>query len=292
LIIKFDGCYHGHGDSFLIKAGSGVATLGIPGSPGVPTELASLTISLPYNDLEKVTETFHTLGGKIAAVIVEPVAGNMGVVLPEEGFLAGLRDLTSRYQSLLIFDEVITGFRVALGGAQERFQILPDLTCLGKIIGGGLPVGAYGGKKEIMSLMAPEGPVYQAGTLSGNPLATAAGLATMKVLTQDGIYEQLEKKSAFFFNRLETQARAKGIPFKITRIGSMGSIFFTKEEIRDFETVLKASAEIYSRFYREMRTRGIYLAPSAFEALFISLAHSQEDLEKTLAAADEVFALL
>jgi glutamate-1-semialdehyde 2,1-aminomutase len=292
LIIKFDGCYHGHGDSFLIKAGSGVATLGIPGSPGVPPELASLTISLPYNDLEKVTETFHTLGGKIAAVIVEPVAGNMGVVLPEEGFLAGLRDLTSRYQSLLIFDEVITGFRVALGGAQERFQILPDLTCLGKIIGGGLPVGAYGGKKEIMSLMAPEGPVYQAGTLSGNPLATAAGLATMKVLTQDGIYEQLEKKSAFFFNRLETQARAKGIPFKITRIGSMGSIFFTKEEIRDFETVLKASAEIYSRFYREMRTRGIYLAPSAFEALFISLAHSQEDLEKTLAAADEVFALL
>jgi glutamate-1-semialdehyde 2,1-aminomutase len=292
LIIKFDGCYHGHGDSFLIKAGSGVATLGIPGSPGVPLELASLTLSLPYNDLEQVSETFRTLGDKIAAVIVEPVAGNMGVVLPREGFLAGLRDLTSRYQSLLIFDEVITGFRVALGGSQERFQILPDLTCLGKIIGGGLPVGAYGGKKEIMSLMAPEGPVYQAGTLSGNPLATAAGLATLKVLAQEGIYEQLEEKSSFFFEKLEALVRAKGIPFVTTRIGSMGSIFFTSEEVRDFETVLKASAETYARFYREMRSRGVYLAPSAFEALFISLAHSQEDLEQTLAAAEEVLSLL
>ena len=192
----------------------------------------------------------------------------------------------------MIFDEVITGFRVALGGAQELFQIRPDLTCLGKIIGGGLPVGAYGGKKEIMSFIAPEGPVYQAGTLSGNPLATAAGLAALTVLSQKGIYEQLEEKAAFFFNRLNQLAQSKGIPFITTRMGSMGSLFFSRDEIRDYETVQKASSETYARFYREMRSRGVYLAPSAFEALFISLAHSQEDLEKTLAAADEVFDLL
>ncbi len=292
LIIKFDGCYHGHGDSFLIKAGSGVATLGIPGSPGVPQEIASLTLSLPYNNLDKVRETFKTLGDRVAAVIVEPVAGNMGVVLPVPGFLEGLREETLRHQSLLIFDEVITGFRVALGGAQERFQIRPDLTCLGKIIGGGLPVGAYGGKKEIMSFIAPEGPVYQAGTLSGNPLATAAGLAALTVLSQKGIYEQLEEKAAFFFNRLNQLAQSKGIPFITTRLGSMGSLFFSRDDIRDYETVQKASSETYARFYREMRSRGVYLAPSAFEALFISLAHSREDLEKTLAAADEVFDLL
>ncbi len=292
LIVKFDGCYHGHGDSFLIKAGSGLATLGIPGSPGVPKEIVSLTLSLPYNDLEKVRETFRTLGDQVAAVIVEPVAGNMGVVLPVPGFLEGLREETLRHQSLLIFDEVITGFRVALGGAQERFQIKPDLTCLGKIIGGGLPVGAYGGKKEIMSFIAPEGPVYQAGTLSGNPLATAAGLAALEVLSQKGIYEQLEEKGAFFFEKLNQLAQARGIPFITTRLGSMGSLFFSRDEIRDYETVQKASSATYARFYREMRSRGVYLAPSAFEALFISLAHSREDLEKTLAAADEVFDLL
>ncbi len=292
LIIKFDGCYHGHGDSFLIKAGSGVATLGIPGSPGVPQEIASLTLSLPYNNLNKVRETFRTLGDRVAAVIVEPVAGNMGVVPPVPGFLEGVREETLRHQSLLIFDEVITGFRVALGGAQELFQIKPDLTCLGKIIGGGLPVGAYGGKKEIMSFIAPEGPVYQAGTLSGNPLATAAGLAALTVLSQEGIYEQLEEKAAFFFNRLNQQAQSKGIPFITTRLGSMGSLFFSRDDIRDYASVQKASSEIYARFYREMRSRGVYLAPSAFEALFISLAHSREDLEKTLAAADEVFDLL
>lgn len=292
LIVKFDGCYHGHGDSFLIKAGSGVATLGIPGSPGVPKEIASLTISLPYNNIEQVQATFRNLGDRIAAIIVEPVAGNMGVVLPVPGFLEGLREVTRKHQSLLIFDEVITGFRVALGGAQERFRILPDLTCLGKIIGGGLPVGAYGGKKKIMAFIAPEGPVYQAGTLSGNPLATAAGLTALTILSQEGIYEQLEEKSIFFFERLNQLARARKIPFLTTRIGSMGSLFFSHNEIRDYETVLKASAETYARFYREMRSRGVYLAPSAFEALFISLAHSQEDLEKTLVAADEVFGLL
>jgi glutamate-1-semialdehyde 2,1-aminomutase len=292
LIIKFDGCYHGHGDSFLVKAGSGIATLGIPGSPGVPKEIVSLTLSLPYNDLDKVRETFKTLGDQVAGVIVEPVAGNMGVVLPVPGFLEGLREETLRYQSLLIFDEVITGFRVALGGAQERFQIKPDLTCLGKIIGGGLPVGAYGGKKEIMSFIAPEGPVYQAGTLSGNPLATAAGLAALDILSQKGAYPQLEEKGAFFFGKLNQMAQAKRIPFITTRLGSMGSLFFSGDEIRDYESVQKASSETYARFFREMRSRGVYLAPSAFEALFISLAHSQEDLEKTLAAADEVFELL
>jgi glutamate-1-semialdehyde 2,1-aminomutase len=292
LIIKFDGCYHGHGDGFLVKAGSGMATLSIPGSPGVPEAIASLTISLPYNNLEKVQDTFRTLGHQVAAVIVEPVAGNMGVVLPAPDFLEGLREETLQYQSLLIFDEVITGFRVALGGAQEYFNIRPDLTCLGKIIGGGLPVGAYGGKKEIMSLIAPEGPVYQAGTLSGNPLATAAGLAALTILSQEGVYEQLEEKSSFFFNRLNQLARTRGIPLITSRIGSMGSLFFSRDEIRDYESVQKASAETYARFYREMRSRGVYLAPSAFEALFISLAHSQEDLEKTLAAADEAFELL
>jgi glutamate-1-semialdehyde 2,1-aminomutase len=292
LIIKFDGCYHGHGDSFLVKAGSGVATLGIPGSPGVPKEIVSLTLSLPYNDLDKVRETFKTLGDQVAGVIVEPVAGNMGVVLPVPGFLEGLREETLRHQSLLIFDEVITGFRVALGGAQERFQIKPDLTCLGKIIGGGLPVGAYGGKKEIMSFIAPEGPVYQAGTLSGNPLATAAGLAALDILSQKGVYPQLEEKGAFFFGKLNQMAQAKRVPFITTRLGSMGSLFFSGDEIRDYESVQKASSETYARFFREMRSRGVYLAPSAFEALFISLAHSREDLEKTLAAADEVFDLL
>jgi glutamate-1-semialdehyde 2,1-aminomutase len=292
LIVKFDGCYHGHGDSLLVKAGSGIATLGIPGSPGVPKEIASLTLSLPYNDLEKVRETFEGMGKRIAAVIVEPVAGNMGVVLPLPGFLEGLRDITSQNQSLLIFDEVITGFRVALGGAQERFGIRPDLTCLGKIIGGGLPVGAYGGKKEIMTLIAPEGPVYQAGTLSGNPLATAAGLAVLKVLSQKGVYEELEEKAAFFFQGLNDLAAAQDLPLKTTRIGSMGSLFFTSDPIRDYETVQMASTATYARFYREMRSRGVYLAPSAFEALFLSLAHTLEDLEKTLVAIGKVFRLL
>jgi len=289
VIVKFDGCYHGHGDSFLIKAGSGIATLGIPGSPGVPQEIAALTISLPYNDLPSVQELFKDKGRHIAALIVEPVAGNMGVVPPRPGFLEGLREITSQFGSLLIFDEVITGFRVALGGAQELFNIFPDLTCLGKIIGGGLPVGAYGGREEIMSWIAPVGPVYQAGTLSGNPLATAAGLTTLNLLSEKEVYPQLEKKSAFFFGKLEALARSQGLPFRVTRVGSMGSFFFTRESVTDFTTVQQASAEAYGEFFRAMRQRGVYLAPSAFEALFISLAHSQEDLELTLAAAAESF---
>ena len=286
LLVKFDGCYHGHGDSFLVKAGSGLATLGLPASPGVPEEIASLTVSLPYNDLQAVQQLFQDRGDRIAAVIVEPIAGNMGVVLPQNGFLEGLREITVRHRSLLIFDEVITGFRVALGGAQSVFGLTPDLTCLGKIIGGGLPVGAYGGKKDIMSWIAPEGPVYQAGTLSGNPLATAAGMATLEVLSEKGIYEQLEEKSAFFFDRLNSLAQRRGLPFQVTRLGSMGSLFFSREEIRDFASVQKASAQAYAQFYRAMRERGVYLAPSAFEALFISLAHSREELEQTLAAAE------
>jgi glutamate-1-semialdehyde 2,1-aminomutase len=289
VIVKFDGCYHGHGDSFLIKAGSGIATLGIPGSPGVPQEIAALTVSLPYNDLNAVQDLFNVKGRQIAALIVEPVAGNMGVVPPRPGFLEGLRKITSQSGSLLIFDEVITGFRVALGGAQELFKILPDLTCLGKIIGGGLPVGAYGGREEIMSWIAPVGPVYQAGTLSGNPLATAAGLATLNLLSEEGVYRQLEEKSAFFFGKLEALALSQGLPFQVTRVGSLGSFFFTREPVTDFTTVQQASAEAYGQFFRAMRERGVYLAPSAFEALFISLAHSQEDLEKTLAAAEESF---
>jgi glutamate-1-semialdehyde 2,1-aminomutase len=289
LLVKFDGCYHGHGDGFLVKAGSGLATLGIPGSPGVPEEIASLTFSLPYNDLQAVRSLFQEEGPRIAAVIVEPVAGNMGVVLPQPGFLAGLREITARHQALLIFDEVITGFRVARGGAQELYDLLPDLTCLGKIIGGGLPVGAYGGRKEIMSRIAPEGPVYQAGTLSGNPLAAAAGLATLEVLGEEGVYERLEEQSSFFFTGLQELARARRLPFQVTRVGSLGSIFFSGEEIRDFASVQKASGENYAQFYRAMRERGVYLAPSAFEALFISLAHSREDLERTLEAAEEAF---
>ena len=289
VIVKFDGCYHGHGDSFLIKAGSGLATLGIPGSPGVPQEIAALTVSLPYNDLNSVQNLFNEKGRQIAALIVEPVAGNMGVVPPRPGFLEGLRKITSQSGSLLIFDEVITGFRVALGGAQELFNILPDLTCLGKIIGGGLPVGAYGGREEIMSWIAPVGPVYQAGTLSGNPLATAAGLATLNLLSEKEVYPQLEEKSAFFFEKLEALARGQGLPLRVTRIGSMGSFFFTREAVTDFTTVQQASAEAYGQFFRAMRERGGYLAPSAFEALFISLAHSREDLELTLAAAEESF---
>jgi glutamate-1-semialdehyde 2,1-aminomutase len=289
LLVKFDGCYHGHGDSFLVKAGSGLATLGIPGSPGVPQEIATLTLSLPYNDLEAVHDLFRDQGPRIAAVIVEPIAGNMGVVLPQPGFLAGLREITARHQALLIFDEVITGFRVAPGGAQELYGLQPDLTCLGKIIGGGLPVGAYGGKKKIMAHIAPEGPVYQAGTLSGNPLAAAAGLATLQVLGEPGVYETLEELSAYFFAGLRDLARARRLPFQVTRVGSLGSIFFSDTEVRDFASVQKASAETYARFYRAMRERGVYLAPSAFEALFISLAHTRQDLEKTLEAAEDSF---
>ena len=263
-IVKFIGCYHGHADPFLAAAGSGVATLSLPGTPGVPAQVVENTLLAPYNDLQAVEELFNTYSKDIAAVIVEPIAANMGLVLPEEDFLSGLRYLTEAYGSLLIFDEVITGFRADLGGAQSRFKIKPDLTTLGKIIGGGLPVGAFGGKAEIMSQIAPLGPVYQAGTLSGNPLAMAAGLATLKVLqTKD--YKALETLTQNFASELQKILKAKGLPVQVPTIASMFSIFFTDTKVVDFATAKTADSQIFTHFYQEMRNRGVYLAPSPFE---------------------------
>jgi len=289
-VVKFDGCYHGHADSFLVKAGSGLATLGIPASPGVPADLTKHTISLPYNDLKAVEETFERIGNEIACVIVEPVAGNMGVVLPEEGFLEGLREITKQYNSLLIFDEVITGFRVSLGGAQAYYGIEPDLTCLGKIIGGGLPVGAYGGKKEIMACIAPEGQVYQAGTLSGNPLAMAAGVATIRILQRPGVYEELEDKTKRLTAGIKQAAEEAGINLQINQIASMFSLFFEPElPVKDYASVLKTNADMFVKYFYGMLKRGIYLAPSAYEAAFVSLAHTDEDIGRTIEAARETF---
>lgn len=285
-IVKFDGCYHGHADSLLVSAGSGVATLGIPGSPGVPQDLARQTISLPFNDLEPVGKAFQKFGPEIAAVIVEPIPGNMGVIVPQQEFLDGLSQITREHGSLLIFDEVITGFRVAPGGAQELFGIMPDLTCLGKIIGGGLPVGAYGGKKNIMSKMAPEGDIYQAGTLSGNPLAMAAGLATLRILKKGDIYKELEDKASMLFLGLEEAARAAGIPSVINRIGSMGTLFFRADPVTDFETARASDQDLFKGYYKRMLEQGIYLAPSPFEASFVSTAHTQEMIRKTIKCAE------
>ena len=282
MIIKFDGCYHGHTDSCLITAGSGLATFGIPGSPGVPEELAKLTISLPFNSLEAVEMAVEKFGDQIAAIIIEPVAGNMGVVLPEEGFLEGLRRITREHGILLMFDEVITGFRVSPGGAQELYDIMPDLTCLGKIIGGGLPVGAYGGRRDIMSHIAPEGNVYQAGTLSGNPLAMAAGTATLMILKNKEVYGKLEEKSRFLFSGLRDAAKKAGVDIVINRVGSMGALFFTKHPVVDFSSVKETETSKYTPFYREMLAQRIYLAPSPFESLFVSLAHNEEIMKKTI----------
>lgn len=284
-IIKFDGCYHGHADSLLVSAGSGLATLGIPGSPGVPQDLARHTISLPFNNLENVSQAFNKFGPEIAAVIVEPIPGNMGVINPDQAFLKGLRELTNEYGALLIFDEVISGFRVAIGGAQELYDIMPDLTCLGKIIGGGLPVGAYGGKKEIMTRMAPQGNVYQAGTLSGNPLAMAAGLTTLKILKEKSPYDDLEKKGDMLFSGLKRVAEAAGVNVVINRVGSMGSLFFTDEPVTDFETAKASDENQFKRYFRSMLDQGIYLAPSPYEAAFLSTAHSEETVRKTIECA-------
>jgi glutamate-1-semialdehyde 2,1-aminomutase len=289
MIIKFDGCYHGHTDSCLITAGSGLATFGIPGSPGVPEELAKLTISLPFNSLEAVEIAVEKFGDQIAAIIIEPVAGNMGVVLPEEGFLVGLRRITREHGILLMFDEVITGFRVSPGGAQELYDIMPDLTCLGKIIGGGLPVGAYGGRRDIMSHIAPEGNVYQAGTLSGNPLAMAAGTATLMILKNKEVYEKLEEKSRFLFSGLRDAAKKAGVDIVINRVGSMGALFFTKHPVVDFSSVKETETSKYTPFYKEMLAQRIYLAPSPFEALFVSLAHNEEIMNKTIDSAFNSF---
>ena len=284
-IIKFDGCYHGHADSLLVSAGSGLATLGIPGSPGVPQDLARHTISLPFNDLENVSQAFNKFGPEIAAVIVEPIPGNMGVINPDQAFLKGLRELTKEYGALLIFDEVISGFRVALGGAQELYNIMPDITCLGKIIGGGLPVGAYGGKREIMTRMAPQGDVYQAGTLSGNPLAMAAGVATLKILKEKSPYDELDKLGDMLFSGLKRVADAAGVNLVINRVGSMGSFFFTDEPVTDFETAKASDENQFKKYFRSMLDQGIYFAPSPYEATFLSTAHKEETVRKTIECA-------
>jgi glutamate-1-semialdehyde 2,1-aminomutase len=289
LIIKFDGCYHGHADALLVSAGSGVATLAIAGSPGVPDNVASQTLSLPYNDSEGFVRLMDRMGKKVAAVIVEPVAGNMGMVPPVSGFLETLRAETTRCGSLLIFDEVMTGFRVAHGGAQALYGISPDLTTLGKIIGGGLPVGAYGGKRDIMSQIAPQGPVYQAGTLSGNPLAMAAGIATLEQIRRPGFYEALDAVSAMLIDGIEAAIQRTGIKASVGRVGSMAGLFFTDIPVLDFEDAKTSDLAVFSAFYRGMLDQGIYLAPSQFEALFISAAHDKTRISETVRAAETVF---
>lgn len=289
VVVKFDGCYHGHADTFLVRAGSGVITLGIPGSPGVPEDIVKNTLSIPYNDTVTLERTLRDESLDIACVIVEPVAGNMGVVPPDEDFLQTLRRITRELGIVLIFDEVITGFRLALGGAQERFGITPDLTCLGKIIGGGLPVGAYGGRAEIMDRVAPDGPVYQAGTLSGNPLAMAAGLAMLKVVRRPGFYEELEEKSDWFAAEMTGILARVGVPTVLNRVGSMMTCFFTTDLVRDYESALRADTDRYGRYFRAMLDGGVWLAPSQFEAAFISAAHGRDHLEKALAVTESSF---
>lgn len=286
-IIKFEGCYHGHGDSFLIRAGSGALTFGIPDSPGVPAALAALTFIARFNDLASVARIFDAEPGRVAAVIVEPVAGNMGVVPPADGFLQGLRELCRVHGALLVFDEVMTGFRVSRGGAQELYRVAPDLTTLGKVIGGGLPVGAYGGRRDLMEQIAPAGPVYQAGTLSGNPLAVAAGLAQLETLEAANAWERLEQSAAHLERGIRAILAERGLGLVLNRVGSMLTLFFTDREVVDFESATSADTERHARFFRAMLERGVHLPPSQYEALFVSLAHEQDDLDRTLEAARE-----
>jgi glutamate-1-semialdehyde 2,1-aminomutase len=288
-IIKFDGCYHGHVDSLLVKAGSGVATLGLPDSAGVQPQDCSSTISIPYNNCDTVQQVLELNRAEVAAVIVEPVAGNMGTVLPSRGFLQRLRKLTREHGALLIFDEVITGFRLSYGGAQGLLKIRPDLTCLGKIIGGGLPVGAYGGHREIMRWIAPEGPVYQAGTLSGNPLAVAAGIAALKALKQAGNYSKLEAMGAELVSGLQNAAEEAGVPVQVNQIGSMFTVFFTATPVTDFQTAKTSDTARYARFFHSMLEKGVYFPPSQFETCFVSLAHTRNDIRATVQAAREAF---
>jgi glutamate-1-semialdehyde 2,1-aminomutase len=289
-IVKFEGGYHGHVDSLLARAGSGVATFGIPDTPGVPDSTAADTITVPYNNIDAVADAFASIGNQIAAVIVEPVAGNMGVVAPKQGFLEGLREITAKHQSLLIFDEVITGFRISYGGAQAEFGVFPDITVLGKIIGGGFPVGAYGGRREIMEMVAPSGPVYQAGTLSGNPVAMAAGLATLQELIKPGVYENLNTLSARLEKGLKNAAKEAGIPLTVNRAASMLTCFFTPGPVIDYQSAKQANTDLYARFFWAMLERGVYLPPSQFEAVFVSTAHTESDIDATVEAAREAFA--
>lgn len=286
-VIKFDGCYHGHADAFLAGAGSGVATLSIPGSPGVPADTVKDTLLAPYNDLEKVDELFAEFSGDVACVIVEPAAGNMGLIPPAEGFLEGLRALCDKNDALLIFDEVITGFRIAYGGAQSRYNVMPDLTTLGKVMGGGFPVGAYGGKREIMQRIAPSGDIYQAGTLAGNPVAMIAGLETLRILSTSD-YDGLEQRTKKLAESLADILRKKGVPVTLNQVASMFTMFFTKDAVTDFESAKTSDGAVFTQYYRQMRDQGIYLAPSGFECTMVSFAHSDEDMEKTLAAAENV----
>jgi glutamate-1-semialdehyde 2,1-aminomutase len=288
-VLKFAGCYHGHSDGLLAKAGSGMATLGIPSSPGVPASVTADTLVAPYNNVEAVEQLFKDFASDIAAVIVEPVAGNMGVVLPQPGFLERLRSLTRKYGALLIFDEVITGFRVAYGGAQQLYKITPDLTCLGKIIGGGMPVGAYGGRRDIMQMVAPSGPVYQAGTLAGNPLAMTAGIETITILKESSAYEELEKKSALLVKGIIEAAEKAGVDIQLPRIGSIFTIFFASAPVTDYETAARAETKLYAKFFHQMLSQGIYFPPSQFEAAFISTAHTLKDIQFTVDAAEKAF---
>jgi glutamate-1-semialdehyde 2,1-aminomutase len=293
-VIKFEGCYHGHADALLVKAGSGVATFGIPGSAGVPAETAQHTLALPFNDVAAVEAAFALHPNEIACVIVEPIVGNMGTVLPAEGYLAALREITRKHGALLICDEVMTGFRVGLGGAQKIYNITPDLTTLGKIIGGGLPVGAFGGRAEIMDMLAPLGPVYQAGTLSGNPLAMAAGLATLSTLRENEktIYPQLEKTTRAIAEGVADAAKGENIPLRLNRTGSMFTWFFTPDAVTDFASASKSDTQMFARFHRAMLDAGVWLPPSQYEAAFVSAAHGEAEIAATVAAAKKIFASL
>jgi glutamate-1-semialdehyde 2,1-aminomutase len=290
-IVKFEGCYHGHGDAFLVKAGSGALTFGVPTSPGVPKALADLTLTLAYNDFDAATALFAQHGDDIAGLIVEPIAGNMNCILPRPGYLQHLRELCTRHGALLIFDEVMTGFRVALGGAQQLYGVTPDLTTFGKIIGGGMPVGAYGGRRDLMEQIAPSGPIYQAGTLSGNPVAMAAGLATLELIQAPGFYETLDRRTRLLTDSLQAIADEAAVPFSTTRVCGMFGLYFTAERVETFAQATACDTAMFNRFFHAMLDRGVYLAPSAFEAGFLSSAHSEEDIAFTFAAAREAFAV-
>lgn len=292
-IIKFSGCYHGHADGFLVKAGSGSATFGVPDSAGISPPVVKDTISLPYNNSEAVIKAFERKGKEIAAIIVEPIAGNMGLVLPESGFLKTLREVTQRYRALLVFDEVITGFRICFGGAQHLYRIIPDITCLGKVIGGGLPIGAYGGRADIMELVSPQGPVYQAGTLSGNPLATTAGIENLKILSQSKrIYKQLDTTAKSLCEGIKERAVTHKIPLQLSQLGSMFTLFFLKKKVTSYRQVKRCNLKMFARYFRIMLREGIYLPPSQFETNFVSVAHTQREINKTLKAVDKALTIL